>query len=162
VDKRQELWELYSAKRQSMYAYALALTGSAPAAEDVVHDAVVSVAKTNGAVRRLEPYLFRCIRNEALRVRAGHQPAAPMDAPDSPSGTSSQPDALAAEHEIAMAVWRALDALPPMQREVIVLRAFSRLRFREIAAVVDKPLPTVAAYYRRGLQRLATLLEDLR
>ncbi|MDX1584379.1 MAG: RNA polymerase sigma factor [Thermoanaerobaculia bacterium] len=48
----------------------------------------------------------------------------------------------------------ALEKLPEEQREVFVMREFSGLKFREIAEVLDIPVPTVKSRMRYALQDL--------
>lgn len=48
----------------------------------------------------------------------------------------------------------ALQKLPDEQREVFVMREFSGLKFREIADVLDIPVPTVKSRMRYALQDL--------
>ena len=62
--------------------------------------------------------------------------------------------------EAAQAV-RALDALRPEQREVLLLSACQGLSHDEIAEQIGMPLGTVKAHVRRGLLRIrAALLGD--
>lgn len=48
----------------------------------------------------------------------------------------------------------ALAQLPPDQREVFLLKEVSGLKFREIAEVVDAPVPTIKSRMRYALQAL--------
>lgn len=56
------------------------------------------------------------------------------------------------------AVGRALDAIPPEQREVLVLKEFEGLRFREIAEIVGCPESTIKSRMYYGLKGLRTAL----
>lgn len=56
----------------------------------------------------------------------------------------------------------AVDALPPDQREVFLLRQISGLSFREIADTVGIPENTVKSRMRYALEKLRHELEDLR
>jgi len=56
----------------------------------------------------------------------------------------------------------ALDKLPALQREVIVMAYFDGCTQSEIATALDVPLGTVKTRTSRGLQRLAGLLENFR
>jgi RNA polymerase sigma factor (sigma-70 family) len=57
-------------------------------------------------------------------------------------------------------VQRVLDALPPAQREVIVLRFVGDFGVTEIAGIVGKRPGAVQALQRRALVRLKKMLED--
>ncbi len=55
-------------------------------------------------------------------------------------------------------VHEALAALPPEYREVIVLREFEELSYKQISAVVSIPLGTVMSRLDRARTRLETYL----
>jgi RNA polymerase sigma factor (sigma-70 family) len=57
-------------------------------------------------------------------------------------------------------VERALAALPPDLREVLVLRELEHLSYKEIAAVADIPLGTVMSRLARGRQQLHDQLQE--
>lgn len=71
------------------------------------------------------------------------------------------PQARSIEAETARYVARSLEQLPGDQREAVALRVYAGLTFEQIAAVVSAPLSTVAARYRRALDRLRPCLEKL-
>jgi len=54
---------------------------------------------------------------------------------------------------------KALAKLPLEQREVIVLRTHSQMRFRTIAEMQGASVNTVKGRYRYGMQRLRTILD---
>lgn len=56
----------------------------------------------------------------------------------------------------------ALELLPHDQREVFILKEINGLKFREIAQVVDAPVPTVKSRMRYALQALRGHLADYR
>ena len=53
---------------------------------------------------------------------------------------------------------RALAGLPHEQREVVMLRLYSGMTFRQIAALQGVPANTARGRYRYGLARLRRLL----
>jgi RNA polymerase sigma-70 factor, ECF subfamily len=55
-----------------------------------------------------------------------------------------------------------LQQLSPDEREAIVLRIHGGLTFKEVAELRGVPLPTVASWYRRGLERLRAMLKEER
>jgi RNA polymerase sigma-70 factor (ECF subfamily) len=57
-------------------------------------------------------------------------------------------------HEYVEFLAAALDKLDAADRELVELKIFAGLTFREIADVVDLPQGTVATRYRRGLESL--------
>jgi DNA-directed RNA polymerase specialized sigma24 family protein len=55
----------------------------------------------------------------------------------------------------------ALAQLSERDREVVVLRIYDEMAFRDIARVTQSLLPTVAARYVRALRKLRKLLEQI-
>lgn len=62
--------------------------------------------------------------------------------------------------ELAEELQGALAQLPPDQREIVVLKVYRDKTFREIAAMLELSLNTVASRYRYGVEKLSTLLKD--
>lgn len=65
------------------------------------------------------------------------------------------------EGERAMAVREAIAGLPEAQREVIILKEYHGLKFREIAEILDTPESTVKSRLYNGLEALAQALGHL-
>ena len=59
---------------------------------------------------------------------------------------------------MSAAVLRGLDRLPPEQREVLVLKEFEGLKFREIAEIVGCPESTVKSRMYYGLNGVKAAL----
>jgi RNA polymerase sigma-70 factor (ECF subfamily) len=57
---------------------------------------------------------------------------------------------------------RAMAALPDHEREVLVLKEFEGLKYREIAALIDVPIGTVMSRLYAARQRLSAALEGMR
>jgi len=72
-----------------------------------------------------------------------------------PTGT---PDDLASSGEVAMLVREAVAELPEKERNVLVLRHFHSLKFREIAEVTGLTARTVQNCHRRAREKLARSL----
>jgi len=164
-NRKRALWKLYKAERKKMFGYALSITHSSGLAEDAVHEAFAKVAASNGPVRNLRGYVFQAVRNEALRSVAARDRTESLNDGEPelmfalpPEGN---PDRRSEVREEAALLNRALDDLVFEQKETIVLRIYTGLTFRQIAAILDEPLPTVASRYRRGLEKLGERMRDL-
>jgi RNA polymerase sigma-70 factor (ECF subfamily) len=62
------------------------------------------------------------------------------------------------QQEKHAAVRRALNQLPAEQREVLILKEFEGMKFREIAAILDCPESTVKSRMYYGLSGVRTIL----
>lgn len=104
----------------------------------------------------LRPYVFRAVRNAALDDRRSTKRRSDSIFADvlaelSAASAHSSPGAKADLGEL-------LGRLSADEREVVVLRIYSGLTFREIAELRQVLLPTAASWYRRGLERLGSWL----
>lgn len=75
--------------------------------------------------------------------------------------TTPPPDAIASERERSEYVRQALFQLPDHYREVVVLRHYEGLRFREIAEILDLPAGTIRSRMAEALTRLGDLLKPI-
>jgi RNA polymerase sigma-70 factor (ECF subfamily) len=68
------------------------------------------------------------------------------------------PESQAMLDERRQQIANALSALPYEQREVVLLRHFSDLKFKAIASIQNASINTVQGRYRYGLDRLRSLI----
>ena len=68
---------------------------------------------------------------------------------------------VAAKQERAELVRKALFRLPDQYREVVILRHYEGLRFREIAEVLDVPQGTVQSRMAEALTQLGRFLKPI-
>jgi len=84
--------------------------------------------------------------------------------PQQPSGPTAvlsrdqDPAHAVEQQEKNEAVRRALNQLPAEQREVLILKEFEGMKFREIAAILDCPESTVKSRMYYGLSGVRTIL----
>lgn len=69
------------------------------------------------------------------------------------------PDAAASRGQARAAVRRAIEALPMREREVIILREFQELSYRDIANLLDIPVGTVMSRLYAARNKLAQQLD---
>ncbi len=75
-----------------------------------------------------------------------------------PDGEEGDPEALAVEADLRRQVWLGLAALPPRDRQVLVLRMVRGLTLREVAAHLSLSITRVAEIQTRGLARMRRFL----
>ena len=152
---------LYRRYARPVFALALRRLGDRGRAEDAVQETFASVWRSAGSYR-LErgpgaPWLYAVARNAIVdRRRAlGEPPAEPVEEASKDAG----PDDRAESSWTAWRVHRALESLPPNERDVIELAYYGGLSQSEVADFLGIPLGTVKTRTRAGLGRLADLLE---
>ena len=74
----------------------------------------------------------------------------------------TNPDRALASAEATASVRKALEGLSDRDREVLVLKEFEGLRYREIATLLSIPIGTVMSRLYSARRRLAAALEDVR
>ncbi|MCD4524479.1 SigE family RNA polymerase sigma factor [Nocardioides sp. cx-173] len=151
--------EFVTARRAALLRTAYLLTGHPDDAEDLLQ---VSLAKAYPHWRRLsdrpEPYVRRIMARESVdRWRARRWRETLTALPVEPA-TSDESDA----HDRRLELARALQALSPRQRAVVVLRYFDDLTERETARLLGISVGTVKSHAREALARLrhALTLEE--
>jgi RNA polymerase sigma factor (sigma-70 family) len=146
-------------------------------AQDVVQDAYLRAFKAYGQFSGgdIRPWLLTIVRNvayrwlsvrkrnanvvsidHALAGRDGDQRPAFEPASEEPSAE----DLLISDGECAL-IRRALAALTPVYREVIVLREFEGLSYQDIASVIGVPAGTVMSRLSRARAELKELVTGL-
>jgi len=80
--------------------------------------------------------------------------------PGSSNASAMDPAQTAEREQLAQAVRRALQRLPTEQREVVLLKEYEGLKFREIAEIVGCPESTVKSRMYYGLSGVRAVLES--
>ena len=155
--------------RRAAYLLALQLLGNRDDAMDVTQDAMLrffSTLKRFDAARGVQPWLFAIVRNQVrdLWRRRQRRPADAAADSDALVGQlaapQASPEADLHRRELKERVWRALAALPADKREIIVLRDFHDLSYRDIAQVLGIPIGTVMSRLHGARRRLRARLEE--
>lgn len=141
------------------------LCGDMAAAEDAAQEAFVRAWKALPGYQHRSPirnWLLRMATNASLDVLRHDQRLA--DLPEEMAEDCDKgPERAAERAERCSRVRKAVLALPPACRAVLVLREYEQLTYAEIADVLQIPIGTVMSRlnYARGLIRrsLATLME---
>jgi len=163
---------LISAYGQRLYGYFFRATRRHHDAEDMLGELTLKLVRTLRSYDdrgRFEPWLFRIAANMVRdRIRRSRTNPRPVSlSVESDSGDSlvthlpDQPrpvDAGLLAAEASAELNAALEKLAPTTREMILLRHFGEMSFKEIAEVFQCPLGTALARVHRGLQALRRLM----
>ncbi|MCX5645886.1 MAG: RNA polymerase sigma factor [Phycisphaerae bacterium] len=157
------LSRVYEKYRDDLLRLAVSLLNNPATAEDVVQDVFVRFAGSARVFRltgSLKGYLATCVANAARNTRkAGRlRQADPVDESMEVAAAGKGPeDGLVCGEQFDL-VSRAMEGLPPEQREVVTLHLYGDLPFREIAGWQKTSIKTVQSRYRYGLDKLRSLL----
>jgi RNA polymerase sigma-70 factor (ECF subfamily) len=142
--------------------FAVRLTGSLDAAEDLTQDALLRASRGWKSFRgdsEFRTWLFRIVIN-VFRDRQSRGPVT-QELTEGLAGTHEKegPVDWAMAHELQGMIARHVSQLPPRQREVIVLSAYEGMSPREIAAVLEISEANVHATLYAARHRLRRQLE---
>ena len=156
---RDALAELYQRTRSAVYGLVLSYLKNAHDAQDLTQDVYVQVwdrAEQYRLTGSPMGWLLAVCRNLCLmRLRREERHAAlskeEWDAiPARECGLDADERAL---------LQGALASLTDEERRIVLLHAVTGLKHREIAALLELPLPTVLSKYHRALKKMRSFLE---
>lgn len=165
-DHAEELGDCFAAHARGLFGYACALTrGDHPLADDLVQSTFIAAARQWSTLRSLceaqrVRWLHTTIGNLAIS-RFRHNGTLGdrlprLEAVSRPPPPDTHADAVSA---IALQrCWRTIEALPPQQHAVAVLRWLFAMKNNEIAAKLDIADGTVAAHLSAVRSKLKATL----
>ena len=144
-------------------AVALAVTGNVVEAEDVAHDAIIAAIERIDRCRepaRFGPWLFQIVRNRARdAVRTKRFNSSGSIADSDLTVEADQPRQLELR-ETRDRLLEALEQLPPMQREAVLLHDLEGWKHHEVAERLGLPEGTIRSHVHHARRRLRALLTD--
>jgi len=156
---------IYDKYRDDLLRLALSLLNETDIAEDIVQDVFAAFIHNRRQFRltgSLKSYLATCVanraRNENRSYHRWHKSG--LDGVDSATSDSTRPDRWIMVSDEFRRLNMALAQLPYDQRETVILRAQSGMKFRQIAETQHVPVKTVQSRYRAGLNKLRSLLNS--
>ena len=163
---RQAAGECIRAYQGQLYAYILRLSGRPEVAEDIVQEAFVRVLTNLDRFDdryRFSTWLFTIAGRLYVNAMQKRKPVYQSEIVDSWGGDGAEPDAETIGSEVTSNARDALNcvlqALPAVQREVVVLFHQFDWPIARISQHMDMPLGTVKSHLHRGRKQLRLLLE---
>ena len=151
--------QLYRQTYTQVYGFAFSMLKNPHDAEDVLHDCYMAAWQAAGSYRaqgKPLAWLLTITRNlclQRLRQRRRTADAPIEDWERALAGRSG----LTAEDRCVLAA--CMERLTDEERQIVALHALSGFRHREIAALLELPLPTVLSKYSRALKKLKAYLQ---
>ena len=153
----EDMREVYRQHAQTVYKFLLAKTRDEHLAEELTQEtfyqAVKSVDRFDGTCK-VSVWLCQIAKHlwyQHLRKQKRETPLSPEDLPEAP-GPSAEERLL--EREGRMDLLRLVHGLPEPAREVVYLRAFGGLSFREIGDVCGKTETWARVTFYRSKEKL--------
>jgi RNA polymerase sigma-70 factor (ECF subfamily) len=151
------------------YFAALSLVGSREDALDLSQEAFARAYRSRGTIDPERPFYawlyqilrrlcFNFLRDRRTR-RQTLEASASWLADDAAYRSGPDPAEALAREERRRLVGAAIEGLPAREREVLALKEFEGLTYKEIASLVSVPIGTVMSRLYAARQRLAQALE---
>jgi RNA polymerase sigma factor (sigma-70 family) len=147
---------LYQQHRGPLYRYILRQVKDPVASNDLYQQCWEKVIKGRHGYRSKSPFaawLFRIARNTVIDYFRRAVPESDAGLADLP-GEAAGPEALAQQQEAGQQLADAIDALPPEQREVLLLRLEAGLGLEAIAEITGVNAETCKSRLRYALGKL--------
>ena len=155
----QPMEEIYQAYAQTVYRYLFSLTRDGDLAEELTQEtfyqAIRSSDRYNGSCS-VSTWLCAIAKNVLLTHRRRHPPGEPLEE-QTASAVSTETEVLASEAQLEL--FKRLHALPEPYREILYLRIFGNLSFREIGEVHGKTENWARVTFYRGKEKLRKEVE---
>ena len=143
--------------------FARSLARDAADADDLLHVAIERALKARDRWQtgtRMDAWMMRIVRNCWIDEVRSRGRRAQTFAPQEAGAAVGAPGHLDIERAATMHdVDKAMNALPPEQREAVVLVLVEGLAYTEAAAILDIPMGTLTSRLTRGRQALIRRLE---
>ena len=160
---------LYGRHKGGVFRYLRRHCGTS-AADELFQDVWMNVIRARASyapTARFATWLYRIAHNRVIdHWRASGEHVSREDDETcmeaAPASRTSEPHVQAQSRELRDRVDAALRALPPLQRDAVLLHEETGLSLAEIGALTDTAVETVKSRLRYASARLRTLLEDLR
>jgi RNA polymerase sigma-70 factor (ECF subfamily) len=157
---------LFDSHHREMFRFAYRLTGVVDAAEDITQECFLRLIRRPAFDRgrgSLRQYLYGIVRNLVRQHQqaSGREVLWNGDDDDQIPAATATLDPMASA-ELTAIVQAAISALPPLQREAIVLCEFEDLSLDEAAAVVGADVGTVKSRLHRAREGLRRSLAPYR
>ena len=155
----------------ALYRYGMVLSCNAAVASDLAQETYVRVLNFRNKLRgdnNIKSWMFTILRNIWLnqlrkdRISQGLTERDCADVMELAAGLQHDPHQQLMRKAEAERVREAIRQLPDDFREVILLREYEDLSYREIAELVGCPVGTVMSRLARARVRLRELLKDCR
>jgi RNA polymerase sigma-19 factor, ECF subfamily len=161
--------ELYLLFHKPLLHFAQSFVSSREAAEEIVSDVFIKVWQNRRSldeIRQLKVYLYVSTKNNSLRHLQTQQKSAALaldEADVQLQSTQQDPEQMMITAEMMSRIDKAINNLPPRCKMIYKMSREDRLRYKEIAQILDISVKTIDNQLAIALKRIAGAIEfDLR
>ncbi len=151
----RELERIVEREQDRMFRFAYMRVGNKADAEDIVHDVFMKLFRSGESlahIRNLRQYLFRSISNSCMDFhrRRSYYPI-PIENAAALESENEEDRQMYGEY---LRIARLLEKLPEGQAEVVRLKCYDGLKFREIADIMGITVSTAKFRYRYAIEQI--------
>ena len=150
--------ELFRTLGGSVYGYAMSVLGKAAEAEEVLSETFLRVCKNKEQYRgrgSLRAWVFSIAHRLCMDVLRGKKKSTkPVSLPEQLASVDPPPVVLAEKQELQTIIAKAIERLSAEQKEVVMLKIYGGLTFRQISQTLGIPLNTALGRMHQGLKKL--------
>lgn len=159
--KMQSMDDIYQKYALTVYKYLLSLCRSDDIAEELTQEtfyqAVKSIQRFDGSCS-ISTWLCAIAKNQFMSYQRKHPKTAELETYDA-TVRSAEDEAIAYENRVELL--RRLHLCPEPYREILYLRIFGSLSFKEIGDILGKTENWARVTFYRGKEKLRKELEKL-
>lgn len=158
------LQSLFDSEQTPLLRYAFSLVGRRAVAEEIVQEVFLQLHKHWDDVDSPRAWLFRSVRNRAYKyIRDNKREVLNEDDGNSQSSTAEEesPEASLVHMEAIAAVRQIMEELDEPDRQLVKLKYFSDLKYREISSQTGLNIGNVGYRLHHILKELADKLRKL-
>lgn len=157
----QSMEEIYQSYAKTVYRFLMSKTGNEELSEELTQEtfyqAIRSIDRFDGS-SKLSTWLCAIAKNQLLAYQRKHPPMETIDPQQGPLGPSAEDELLGSENRVEL--MKKLHFCPEPQREILYLRIFGGLSYREIGEVFGKTENWARVNYYRAKERLRKEIEN--
>ncbi len=153
--------EIVARHKRAVYGTARRLLGSHEDADEAAQIAFVRAWQALSGFRgesSLRTWLVRIVLNVSKSLRAKAPVLDGLEGQEQLADPRAGSHDLVRRNEIRARVRRAVDRLPPRQREVVILKVFSEMTHREVAEILGLSEGAVKAHLHQAVSNLRRLM----
>lgn len=148
---------------QNIWSFALHLTGDKDSAADITQEAMLRLwdsRKELSGVDNLKAWALKITRNLCLDMLKKHKPVYNEEEVIRCAGYDTDLLQQIETKDVAEAVHRIIDTLPPNQKEVIILREIEELEYEEISRITGMGLNNIRVLLSRARSKVKEVLVE--
>ena len=153
--------QLFSQYYNEALLYSVSLCRNRMMAEDIVSNAFFkALSMSDDSIRDFKPWLFTVCRNEFISICRKNSRFTGDEIPENFADDREEVIESIIRKEEYRSLYHAIDLLPEMQREVVMLFYFSGLPIKSVADVIGKSETNTKVLLYRAREKLRKIMEE--